>query len=131
MTARSRHIPKDERLACAVGMLLAVPYDDRKRMSAEQLLSLVDWHHNIPFSEGGESIHWNLAPMWRSEHECETRTKTVPIIAKGKRIARVHEDFQRKILSKPCGHKRQRSGRIPGRVNPWGKKGARKFWRGS
>lgn len=111
---RSRHIPKDERLACAVGMLLAVPYDDRKQMTAEQLLSLVDWHHNIPFSEGGLSIHWNLAPMWRSEHERETRTKTVPTIAKGKRLARVNEEMAR-ILLKPCGHKRQPSGR-------WGKR---------
>lgn len=113
---RSRHIPAAEKIASAVGMLLAVPYEHRRAMSAAELLSCIDWHHAVvPFAEGGSHEHWNIEPRWKPDHKLETATQTIPTIAKGKRLARVNEEFQRKVLGKPCGHKRPRSSRWPSR----------------
>ena len=112
---RSRHIPMTEKVACAVGMVLNVPYKHRKAMSASQLLSCIEWHHAVvPFAEGGPHSHWNLEPRWKPDHKLETRTVTQPAIAKGKRRMEASAELQR-ILLKPCGHKPVRSARWPKR----------------
>ena len=80
-----------------------VPYEHAKQMTADQIISLYEFHHNIRHAEDG-SIHFsNLEPMLRSAHRKRTAEIDVPAIAKGKRIRRKEDE-----------HKAQRVVPLPG-----------------
>lgn len=82
-----RHkIPAKEREAALAGLLMHIRYDHLRQMSADQVLSLIQYHHNIPVAIGGENKHWNLVVMWRRQHQEETAKRTLPMLAKVKRI---------------------------------------------
>ncbi len=87
---RSRHISLREKLASALLMLARIPYDEAKKMTAADIIGRFDFHHGIPFSEGGENVFWNLTPLWREQHREQTAHVDVPRIAKNKRVAAKH-----------------------------------------
>jgi hypothetical protein len=76
--------------AAALMMLGHIPYNDAKQMTENQFLSLFEWHHGIPKSEGGPDEFWNLTPLLRKAHRDRTAAIDVPRIAKNKRVAAKH-----------------------------------------
>lgn len=63
-----------------------LPYDDMKKMSAAQVCSLFQWHHEpIPHEAGGPDVHWNLTPVMIKQHR-EIEKRGAAVRAKVKRI---------------------------------------------
>jgi hypothetical protein len=62
-------------------------YDDAKKMTEDQFLSLFEWDHNMLVSSGHEDIDmfWNLTPLFRKAHREKTKADA-KIIAKSRRI---------------------------------------------
>jgi hypothetical protein len=102
MTARA-YIPYPERLAAALLARGEIPYLDAKLLTAEQLNSLYQFHHNIRHAEDGSDHFSNLEPMLIATHRERTRKIDVPAIAKGKRLTLKHEEFRRRLLAKDAG----------------------------
>lgn len=94
------YIPYPSRLAAALLARGEIPYLDAQRMTAEQLNSLYNFHHNIRHAEDGGDHFSNLEPMLIAPHRERTRKIDVPAIAKSKRIAKAHEEFRRRLLAK-------------------------------
>jgi hypothetical protein len=85
-------------------------------MTEDQILSLFHFDHwPVPKALGGPDEPWNLEPRPIMEHRKKTAKLDVPAIAKTKRVCATHEEFKRKVLAKPCGHKREKSPRWPKR----------------
>jgi len=62
-----------------------IPYNDAVAMTADQLLSLFEWHHNKYYSfEGGDHFS-NLEPLPIKEHRRQTKIDA-KVIAKSNRI---------------------------------------------
>lgn len=102
MTRRA-HIPVKVELAAALLALGDVPYEHAKLMTAEQIRSLYDFHHNIRHAEDG-TIHFsNLEPMLRPAHRERTAKIDIPAIAKGKRIRRREGEYRSRVLAKVMG----------------------------
>lgn len=87
------------KLAACVSRIFEISHEDQKRMTAAQVLSLVEWdHYPIRRAEGGLDEHWNCWARLIAEHGEKTRKRDVPEIAKNKRIARKHQEHQRRLL---------------------------------
>lgn len=85
MTRRA-HISLNTKLASTLFARGDVPYDDAKKMTADQIVSLYEFHHNIRHAEEG-SIHFaNLEPMLRAAHRKRTAEVDIPQIAKNRDI---------------------------------------------
>jgi hypothetical protein len=124
--AKGAHISLLTKLAAALlalryqdetGALVAlIPHEHAKLMSAEQIVSLFQFHHHpIPHEAGGPDEPWNLDPILIMAHRKETAKVTVPQIAKTRHLIAAQEEFRRKVLERPCGAKRERTGRWPNR----------------
>jgi hypothetical protein len=89
------------KLAAALVKLGGIPHLDAKGMSADQVISLFEFHHfPIPHAMGGLDVHWNLEVLFRKEHREETRKVTVPTIAKERRVTKKWEDHIRRVNQK-------------------------------
>jgi hypothetical protein len=75
-----------------------IPYEDAKKMTADQIISLFQFHHNILHAHDGPDEPWNLEPKPIMEHRRETATRDVPMAAKSKRIQ-----------AREAGHKKPRT----------------------
>jgi hypothetical protein len=86
-----------ERLAAALGQLFEIPYDHRKGMTAEQVISLCQCDHGIHHAIGGPHTHWNYT--WRQilEHREKTHKIDRPQIRKTQRLTEAHLEFQRRL----------------------------------
>lgn len=99
-----------EKLASAI-LIIAdlkgepIPRHIAQRMTAEQILSLIEWDHAILWANGGTNHPTNLTPRWIREHRKKTAEYDVPTLRKGERINKAHQEFQRKILAKGKGGK--------------------------
>lgn len=93
------HISLTTKLAAALRDLLKIPYEHAKAMSAEQILSLVQWQHIVPHALDGSDEHWNLEPLLIGAHREITAKVDIPRIAKTKRVSKEHEDFVRRMLT--------------------------------
>jgi hypothetical protein len=105
MTGRA-YIPYPERLAATLACLLPQEHRDelRQRMvDSAAVLGLFHFHHITFHANRGSDFWWNLHPMLIATHRERTRKIDVPAIAKGKRLAREHEDFRRRLLAKDAG----------------------------
>lgn len=62
-------------------------YDEAKKMTEDQFLSLFHWDHNILHETGDPDVdkYWNLTPMLIQAHRIKTKADA-KIIAKGKRL---------------------------------------------
>jgi hypothetical protein len=91
-----------DKLAAALRELLGIPYEHAKLMSAEQIISLVQFdhihHHALNKHEPWVDEHWNLDPLLIGGHKIKTRTIDVPQIAKTKRISKEQEEFRNRLL---------------------------------
>jgi hypothetical protein len=67
---------------------LILNHEEAKALSEDEILSIFHWDHTpIPHAEGGEDVHYNLAPVLIPGHRKKTATIDVPGIAKRKRVA--------------------------------------------
>lgn len=101
MTRTRKHIGFKTKLAAAIGALFFT-YDERKELSEDQILSLVQWDHDpIPHAApyNGPDTHDNLVPSLIIPHRVKTATKDVPAMAKGRRIAAAEAEFRARILA--------------------------------
>lgn len=125
------YIPLKTQLAAALCQVFNIPWDAQKAMSEDKIIALGNLHHHpYPKAQGGPDVHWNLEWMLEPDHKIETAKKTIPTIAKTKRITKANEEFRRRILAKTAGEdpppakfKRKWPSRpVPGSKNsPWKK----------
>jgi hypothetical protein len=115
MPRKRAHISLTTKLASALLALGHVPHEHAKLMSAEQIISLFQFHHYpIPSSLGGPDEPWNLQPELIGRHrhittkDNGTGRSDVTMIARERRIERERTD------PKPTR-------KIAARVNPWPK----------
>lgn len=78
----------------------AIPYDDARRMTEDEIISLFHFDHGVQEAIGGPTEPWNLTPRFIAEHRKKTAAVDLPAIAKTKRLAEKHEAFRRRILAK-------------------------------
>jgi hypothetical protein len=105
------------KLAAALRELFKIPYEHAESMSAEQIISLVQWQHIFPHALDGSDEHWNIEPLLIQQHREVTAKIDIPQIAKTKRISREHEEFQRRLLT-PRDEREPRKSRWPSRKFP-------------
>lgn len=60
----------------------------------------------------------HIVPLWKPLHKAKTAKRDVPEVAKTKRLAKEHEAFRSRILSRECGEKREPTGKIKSRGFP-------------
>ena len=103
------HMPLREKLAAALAQMMvevdgklvrAIPHDDAKLMTAEELCSLFEFDHAIYECIGGPTKHWNLTPRFIAEHRQKTNKIDKPAIAKSKRLVEDQEAFRQRLLRK-------------------------------
>lgn len=103
------HISMLEKLASALAHMMievdgklerAIPYDDAKRMTSQEVCSLFQFDHGIHEAIDGPTEHWNLTPRLIAEHRRKTAKVDRPQISKTDRIEGDHEAFRRKMLAK-------------------------------
>jgi|SRR6516225_8265834 hypothetical protein len=87
---KRKHISLKTKLASALLALGHIPYDDAKRMTAEQLISLYQFDHGILHALGGTDDYWNLTPKMIVEHRQKSR-KDTKAVAKVKRL--IHKNY--------------------------------------
>jgi len=103
MTARA-HISDRTKLAALVCELIDIPHEHQLLMHEDQVLSLVDCHHEpVPKALGGSDRFSNLRIILRTTHKAITAKRDVPTIAKVKRLARVTAEASRRLLAKHQG----------------------------
>lgn len=88
-----------DKLAATLRELLQIPYEHAKLMSAEQIISLVQWHHIHYHADGHGVEHWNLDPLLIGGHKLRTAKIDIPQIAKTKRITKAQEELRRTLLT--------------------------------
>ncbi len=77
-----------------------IPEPLRSSGTATEIVASVDWHHNTPAAIGGTTAPQNIIPMTVADHAVETATKTVPTVAKGKRLEAAQVEFRRRLAVK-------------------------------
>lgn len=96
-----KHIGLKTKLAAVIGGMFFT-YAERKELSEDQILSLVQWDHDpIPHTPpyNGPDEHFNLTPRLIVAHRVKTATVDVPRIAKGKRVSDKEEAFRARMLA--------------------------------
>lgn len=88
-----------DKLAAALRELLGIPYEHAVQMTAEQIISLVQWHHIHYHRDSANDEHWNLDPLPIRAHKERTAKIDLPQIGKTKRLTKAHEEFRRTILT--------------------------------
>lgn len=90
------HIPAKEKLAAALLMCMkpdgnggwerVIPHHEAVMMTADQIISLFQWHHDpIAEADGGKAVAWNLTPTFIIPHrKISARQRTEA--AKSRRI---------------------------------------------
>ena len=103
------HISLREKLAAALSHMMvevdgklerAIPYDDAKRMTADEVLSVFQFDHGIHEAIDGPTEHWNLTPRFILPHRTKTHEVDRPQIRKTDRIEEDAAEFRRKMLAK-------------------------------
>lgn len=107
--------------AAALSQLL--PQDERDalraaKVPAKSIIALFTPDHVILFSLGGPDRWFNITMTRRGAALKAKDARDTTIAAKTKRLASEHEEFRRRILAKPCGQKRKKTGSIPSRPFP-------------
>ena len=87
---KRKHISLKTKLASTLLALGHVPYDDAKRMTAEQIIAHYEWDHGILHALGGTDDWWTLKPMMVAEHRQKSRKDTAAV-AKVKRLEKKRE----------------------------------------
>jgi hypothetical protein len=82
-----KHISWKTKCAAALAALGHIRYDDLKKMTSHQFLTLWQWDHNIlhAWEVADSDAYWNLTPMLIKAHREKTR-RDAKIIAKSNRL---------------------------------------------
>lgn len=85
--------------AAALLALRQVPYEDAKRMTEDQMISLYHLDHNILHSteDPNRDLFWNLTPMLIGAHREKTK-KDAKIIAKSRRVRKKLDKKSEEIM---------------------------------
>lgn len=97
--AKRAHVNLKTKLAAALRELARIPVDHAQLMTADQLISLFQWDHNLYHVHDGGDEHYNLTPMMIASHREKTAKIDVPQIAKTRRISREQEAFRQRLLT--------------------------------
>lgn len=92
-----------------------------KGMSAESVIQLFEFDHNIHVAIGGQNHPSNLVPRIKAEHREKTAKIDIPQIAKTKRIARANDEHVNALLRKATGdapEPRRKGPKLRGRSFP-------------
>lgn len=73
-----------------------IPYEDAKRMSADQIISLFHFDHGVLHAIEAVDEPWNLTPRVIPEHREKTKSD-VTKIAKSKRIQKKHAEHRARV----------------------------------
>lgn len=106
---RKAHIPLKEKLAAALAVMLRpdesgklvpiIPYEHRKMMTAEQIISLFHFDHwPIREEQGGPALHFNLDPKLIKAHRVKTAKIDAPQMAKSRRIVTKEQEHARRMM---------------------------------
>lgn len=99
MSRKREYISLKTKLAAAIGALF-LTYEERTKLSEDQVLSLCVWDHDpIPHAHDGSDSHENLTPRLIADHRAKTAKQDVPAIAKGRRVAKAEEAFRARLLT--------------------------------
>lgn len=109
-----KHISLKTKLAAALLALGDIPYDDAKQMTADQIVSLYQFDHGILHAIDPIDEPWNLTPRLIAPHRAKSR-RDMSAVAKVRRLEPDAIEFRRKVLARPCGQKRQPTGKWPKR----------------
>ena len=93
-----KHISLKTKLAAALRELAHIPMDHAALMTADQIISLFEFHHIVYHADTANDEHWNIEPMLIKAHKERTARIDVPQIAKTKRISKAHEEFRARLL---------------------------------
>lgn len=100
----------ETKLAAALRLLLAIPYTDAKQMTAAQLNSLVQWHHDDPHAISGNDHHSNLRPLLIRAHR-ERTPADAAAVRKSNRVRQKQLDHESRMAeptaNDPLGHRNQ------------------------
>jgi hypothetical protein len=112
VSRKRAHIGLKTKLAAAIGALF-LTYEERTKLSEDQVLSLVQWDHDpIPHAHDGADSHENIVPVLIPGHRIKTATKDVPTIAKVKRIGKAEQEFRQRLLA-PRDERPERKSSFP------------------
>lgn len=97
---KRKYIPLKQKLAAALTHLL--PMDIRSSgKTADEIISMFDFHHEVFHVHEGADTWTNLTPMLRQDHRERTK-RDLATIAKGKRIQK-KEAAHKARMSHPMG----------------------------
>jgi hypothetical protein len=123
----SRDFTLREKLAAALAIIADIPFNDRKQMHADQVISLFQFDHDpVPYTHDGPPLHWNCVPRYIGEHREKTKSD-VKMIYKVRRVAAAEEDFRRAILAKGEEATEEKHPRARQRIKSRGFQGHRRF----
>lgn len=87
------------------GSIWLIPEPLRSEGTAAQVVAAVDYHHwKLFHAQGGGLEPQNIEPMLRAEHKIETAKKTIPEIAKSKRVIKANAAHEKKMADKGGYH---------------------------
>jgi hypothetical protein len=104
--SKRAHINLTTKLASALLALGHVPYSDAKKMTAAQIISLYQFHHNIKHGVDVVDEFWNLEPLMIAPHRKRSPADSATV----KKVIRnetAHADFCRRVLPKAPGSVRR------------------------
>lgn len=104
----------ETKLASALLALGHIPYDDAKRMSATQIISLYQFDHGILHGVEVNNQFWNFTPRLIRPHR-EKSKKDAGIVAKVKRLEKAQLTLKVAALDRICAQERKRTGSIRSR----------------
>lgn len=107
-------------------LVRAIPYEDAKKMTADQVISLFQFDHGIHHAIDGEHIHWNYTARMIAEHRIKTSKIDRPQIDKTKRIVEEQDAFRARMLAKSTGEQ-SRPATPKAKLQSRGFQGSRKF----
>lgn len=104
----SRPATLREKLASALLIIAdlrgeGISFDVAKALTADQILSLFQWHHENRRTNGGSNHPTNLTPLWIKAHRERTAAIDKPEIDKGKRLAKADEQHVATVRAKILG----------------------------
>lgn len=99
--AARRKISKDEKLATLMLMVPGLVPEHMRSWPTLELLRAYEWHHVVlPVAWGGADTRDNLTPLLAEDHRKETQKRTVPMIAKAKRLAVARGEHMARMAEK-------------------------------
>lgn len=93
------HISYKTKLAAALRELAQIPHAHAKLMTADNIISLFQFHHIEYHADSANDAHYNLDPTLIRAHRKRTAKIDVPQIAKTKRISVAQAEFRQRLLT--------------------------------